>query len=151
MAHGDNDLQPALTASRTIAVVASALGLFCACGLGPRNYQPPPPDLVVLSANSLSFTAALGKMSAPQHFSIANTSQQAVTISPPSNWVRNKNSPFGLQTDCGQVLAPNASCTITIIFHPLSDQPESEPVVLNFQKQEDHIVWLKGRTDHSQP
>jgi len=152
MAHRDKDLQPALNTSRTIAVVASALGLLCACGLGPSGrYQPPPPDLVDISANTLSFTSTLGKPSAPQHFSIANVSQQTITLSPQSNWMREKNSPFTLQTDCVLWLAPNTSCTVTITFLPLSERPARIPVWLNFQKHEDHMVWLEGHTDHSQP
>lgn len=139
-------MQPSLTVSRTIAVVASALSLCTACFYIPsKQYQPPPPDLITVSANRLHFSSTIGQISEPQRLSIANISSQTVTISPQSTWFRpNANNPYTFQTDCGAKLAPGASCTITVTFKPVSPVHNVAGLLLSFEKHESHTVWLVG-------
>jgi hypothetical protein len=140
-------LRPSLTTSRTIAVVASALGLCTACFYSPSpSHQPPPPDLVVVSTDTLYFSAAVAQVSAPQHFSIANTTSTPVSISPQTDWLaKSKSNPFSLQTDCGLTLASNASCMVTVTFHPTIFKGEYMPLRMKFHGDEIHVVELRAR------
>ena len=110
--------------SRTIALIVSAMGLFCACGLGPvRNAPPaPPPPAPVLSANPgdrLYFTAAPGTTSPSQTVTFTNISGQTLDVSPAV--IRfNDDNLFAMETTCGDSLAPSASCVVTVSFHPVA-------------------------------
>jgi len=151
MISGDKDLQASLTTSRTIAVVAAALGLFCACGLGPSPHYPPPPDLVSLSTNKLLFSAALGQQSAPQTFSIANQSSVPVSLDPQSKWLATgTRNPYALQTDCKASLPPGSSCTVTITFRPGPESSNRANLWINFQSHESHYVVLSGIVEPAQ-
>jgi len=149
MAHGDKHLRTSLTVSRTIAVVASALGLCTACFYIPsRPAQPPPPDLVTLSADTLFFSAAVGQSSTPQQFSIANSSSLPVSINPQSQWVvgEPKYPAFSIQTDCGPSLAPRSTCVVTVIFSPTPQTINTHAILrFKFHGTEAHFVSLKGQ------
>jgi hypothetical protein len=147
MIHGDNDLHAPLPTSRTIALVATGLGLFCACGIGPpAPYRPPPPDLVTISNNRLHFAAAIGHASEPQQFSIANQSSIAVGLSPQSKWLpASAKNLYSLQTDCKATLPPGSSCTVTITFRPTEVNSHAVNLWLEFRPHEMHNVVLTGR------
>jgi hypothetical protein len=148
MAHGDKELQPSLTASRTIALVAFAVGLLCACGIGPQYKPPPPPDLVTVTTGFLSFHTAIGQASETQQIGIANISPYTAPLGPRAEWLSSaKNNPFTYETDCGPSLAPQSSCTISVKFLPAGTKTANDEIRLRIQRDETHIVKLKGTVD----
>ena len=143
-----NSVSPPLSTSRSVAVVAAALGLFCACGLGPSQPHVPPPELVSLSAYKLDFTAALNHTSEPQSFSITNMSGISVSLNPQSKWLpANPKNPYKLNTDCGSYLGPGASCTVTVSYHPMEGSWDLQDLKIQ-ATDEMHSVHLFGNVQY---
>jgi hypothetical protein len=119
-----NDIQPKHPRlAPTIAIVASCVGLFSACGLGSRNdYVPPPPPAVSpieISPRGLAFDPIpVGSVSPPQQLTLKNTSGQpiAITALPIS-----RSDSFLRTTDCGHQLAAGQTCTVSVTFNPQSE------------------------------
>jgi hypothetical protein len=131
---------------QTIAITCSALGLTTACFFGGGPPQPPPPDLISVSAQTLTFGAALGTASDPQTIGVINLSQQTVTLEPQAKWFpAEKNNPYAIdKTDCGLTLAPGTSCSVTLSFHPNTGSHNYFLLWLDFNRHEIHAVHLHG-------
>jgi hypothetical protein len=79
----------------------------------------PAPTTVSLSPLSLSFpSTAVGSISAPLAVTLKNTSTQQVSIAS-ITLTGGQTDDFALTSNCGAVLAVNASCTISVTFAPL--------------------------------
>ena len=118
--------------SRTIALLVSATGLLCACGLGPvRNAPPPPPPLPLSISQNDTFQAIAGSMSAPQIITLTNVSSADVLKLHRAELRVNQGLYFHLQTTCADTLAPGASCTLTLTFQPRRAGTFHASVLLN--------------------
>jgi hypothetical protein len=77
------------------------------------------PTTVSLSPLSLSFpSTVVGSTSAPLAVTLKNTSTQQVSITS-ITLTGGQTDDFALTSNCGAVLAVNASCTISVTFAPL--------------------------------
>jgi hypothetical protein len=134
----------------TIAIAASCLGLFSACGIGARNtYVPPPPPPVapiLLSAHNLTFDPIpVGSISSAQTLTLKNTSSQPVVI----NMIRlSSTDSFSKTTDCGHELTAGQSCTISTTFNPQSEGSLSGRINIFTIGFKDVIVLLQGTGAH---
>ena len=90
----------------------------------------PPPPAVMLSSSSLAFgNQATGTASGPKSISLTNTGGSLLAIG--SIAVSGANSSdFAQSGNCGASLAPNGSCTITIVFTPASTGARSAAVTI---------------------
>ena len=79
------------------------------------------PAAATLSPASLTFTAAQGSASAPQSLTITSTGGVPVTFGPPSVPPDYQIASNG----CTGPLAPNTTCSLTILFHPAVTGPDS--------------------------
>jgi hypothetical protein len=120
---------------KTIASVASCLGLFTACGLGVRTNQPPPPPEpppsdVSLSADSIDFApTTIGSASAPQQISVTNHGSLPISFQ-----VFSLNGSFVVRHHtCAVPLQPNTQCTVEVVFHPRVPRPTSSTLILRSQ------------------
>jgi hypothetical protein len=108
----------------TIAIVASCVGLFSACGIGARNnsYLPPPPpprSPIKISPPGLAFDPLpVGSISPAQQLTLKNTSSQSIPIADISI---SRHDSFIRTTDCGHQLLGSKSCTVNIAFNPQSE------------------------------
>jgi hypothetical protein len=126
MAHGDKDLQPSLTASRTIALVASALGLCTACfNIPTRPSTPPVPPVPVrlqIAVPKMKFSTTVGSSIRSEPITVTNISNQPVDLElqqPYALYYRGASlQGFKTETTCTRTLAPNAYCSVVLIFSP---------------------------------
>jgi len=131
--------------SRTIAIVVSATGLLCACGLGPvRSAPPPPPPPLSISQND-TFQTTVGSISAPQVITLTNVSSaETLKLHRPELRV-NQGLYFHLQTTCTDTLAAGASCTVTVTFQPNRAGTFHGSVLLNTGSEyETKYLYLVG-------
>jgi hypothetical protein len=112
---------------QSVAVAASAIGLFCACGIGFHNNAPPsPPPLPALSTTlslntfGLSFdTRVIDTHSPPQKIFVTNSGLAPITLDSIGPYGPRQELSFDIDAKpCLTELAPGATCTITAIFHP---------------------------------
>jgi hypothetical protein len=110
---------------RMIAIVASCLGLFTACGIGYHPSEPPPPEPpqseISLSADALEFPpTVIGSVSAPQDLIVTNHGTLPVLF---EGFVMG-TAEFRIQKQtCNKPLPPGGQCTVTVVFKPVRTRP----------------------------
>jgi hypothetical protein len=103
-----------------IALIASSLGLFVACGIGPSPHSSPvpPPGIspIRTSAEGLYFGAiATLSSSTQQEVTLSNDSDDPVAI----GWISlSERDSFSKTTNCGHQIAAHATCSVQVIFNP---------------------------------
>jgi hypothetical protein len=111
--------------ARATAVVAGPLAALAACA-SPALASPPPS--VTVSPSSAQFgTVTVGQSSAPETFTVTNTSQQSLNIGQAAIWATDPSTGQQVpaagytldQDNCSnQPIAGGASCTIVVQFAP---------------------------------
>jgi hypothetical protein len=137
---------------KTIAIVASCLGLFTACGIGYRNSAPPPPpppepssSEIDLSPNPLEFApTVVGSVSATQTLTITNHGQIPITFT--AAIVGGYPTSFLVQheTCTAAPLAPEDQCAITVAFRPKVAKPAVGDLYIHSQRPVPFTVRLLG-------
>ncbi len=93
-----------------------AVLLFLAgCGGGSNSNVPAASPAVTLSANSLSFSAIVGQMSASQVITLSDSGTATLSI---SSVTLGDSNDYTLANGCGASLTVGASCTLTVSFKP---------------------------------
>ena len=146
-------MHASLNTSRAIAVVASSIGLCCACGLGGRGYTPPaPPELISVSATELQFSTAIGTTSPPQQVTVTNRSTLTVPIKALKlNWPEPNRNSYTMTSTCGLALAPSTTCTLTFLFSPNPPRDPKAYTFLKFAAGEVHFIHLIGKITKPEP
>jgi hypothetical protein len=134
--------------SQAITVVVCGAGLLCACGLGP-SYKPPPPPPTVpetsISATRLYFEAAAGTESPVQQVTLTNLGSEPLGIVRQA--LIKSGEEYAMTTTCAKVLAPSASCVLSVKFQP---RPEFKSehygiILIDMADYERHRVYLHGK------
>jgi hypothetical protein len=128
---------------RTIAIVASCVGLFTACGIGYHGPPQPPRPNIVLSTSYLQFAdTPIGATSAPQVVTVTNHSNRPITF---DSVVARLPADFPIQTQtCLTTLAPDARCSVTISFRPTRHTRLDSQLLFSGQGQQFLWVYLTG-------
>ncbi len=121
----------------TPKLTALMLALFATSGVFAQEQAPtyhfnkpvrtltvvPMTHLAQLSAASLTFTGVDVGASATQTVALLNVGNSTLSLG--TIGVNGSGVPFSSSTTCGATLAPNASCTISVSFSPVSPEPAS--------------------------
>jgi len=108
---------------QTIALAASALGLFIACGMGARPSMPatptppPPPANLSISAEVLTFDRTVVNTRSPiQQVIFTNNDTESLTFVATDDRYRRI---FHIDSNtCTGPISPGQSCTVTFSFRP---------------------------------
>ncbi len=89
------------------------------CHHDTPSSQPPPPNTaeLALSGIALFFTANVGQTSRAQTVTLTNMGTAALAL--PSITLSDTTN-FAMTSTCGSMLAPSATCNLTITFKPQS-------------------------------
>jgi len=115
-------MAPGIKTSQTVVLVAAALCLTCACGIGYKEPpHPPPPPLAPISfhPDRLSFPdTVIGTSSPIQNLVISNDSPDVLALTGV------EVAPFFdkafrlVSTTCGVPLPAHSTCTAQVVFEP---------------------------------
>ena len=94
-------------------------------GRGMWQIDLPSPDIQFYSL-PISFTAVLGRSSAAQQVTLTNNSAGPVTIGSIT-----VSGEYSVGNNCPAVLSSTASCTVTVVFTPLSSGARVNTLTLN--------------------
>jgi len=95
---------------------------------------------VKLVPNSLNLSAQVNSTSAPQSTTLTNTGSTALSITSIT-----ADLPFAQTNNCGMSVAPGASCTISVTFHPTAQGVSSGSVtVVDSSSDARQVVNLFG-------
>ena len=141
-------MAPNLKTPQTIALVAAAICLTCACGipLGPQEHYPPPAikRSLALRNNYPYFQTKVGTSSNPWQISLKNISGQPVDLEKPTLYSIHHGDAFHLETTCGATLAPDATCFITLTFSPTRKANSEAGLLFSAKPNESYGLILRG-------
>lgn len=137
----------AVRLTQAITVVVCGAGLLCACGLGGRYTPPPPPPDVPetsISATRLHFEAAAGSESPVQQVTLTNLGSEPLGIERQA--LIKSGEEYAMKTTCAKVLAPAASCVLSVKFQPKPKFKSNHYglLVIDMADHEAHRVYLTG-------
>ena len=121
------------SATGTLACSSNSMNLSASSasisltGMGTATALPQ----VSFSATALTFgSQVVGSLSAPQTITLSNAGTASLSIT--SIWLVGQNATdFGMTTNCGTSLAPNASCAVSVTFSPVAAGVRSAQVTFN--------------------
>lgn len=129
---------------RTIALVATAAGLLCACGIPvPLHQPPPPPDMVSVSAENLIRQPTPQEPTQRFMVTFQNLVNFPVAISAPR--LMNHDPAFTITKTCPLTLPARGTCDVIIDATNTTGKPLVEFLLMSVDRSdryESHGVRL---------